>query len=302
MNSYSHQTVLPHEAISGLNVKSDGVYVDGTFGGGGHSKMILEKMSDKGILIIFDKDQEAISIAKDLAKKDARVRINHASFASMYTEIEKLGYLGKVDGILLDLGVSSHQIDTQDRGFSFRFDSELDMRMDQSSGVSAKQWLASVSESELAQVIKEYGQERYYAKIAKAIIAYREKNTLSTTWQLADIIREALPYKNSKKHPATKTFQAIRIVINSELDDLQLMLNDSIDVLSTNGRLVIISFHGLERKIVKDFMQSVTPGNTNILKDTPTTFPLMRRIKSSVKSKDDNPRSQSAIMSVMEKL
>ena len=119
---------------------------------------------------------------------------------------------------------------------------------------------------------------------------------------MADIIREALPYKNSKKHPATKTFQAIRIVINSELDDLQLMLNDSIDVLSTNGRLVIISFHGLERKIVKDFMQSVTPGNTNILKDTPTTFPLMRRIKSSVKSKDDNPRSQSAIMSVMEKL
>lgn len=259
MQTFKHTTVLLDEAVNGLNIRPDGIYIDGTFGRGGHSRLILSQLGPKGQLLAIDRDPQAIAAAESI--DDPRFSIVHGPFSSLAIYVEERGLSGKIDGILLDLGVSSPQLDDAERGFSFMRDGPLDMRMDPTRGQSAAQWLQTADEADIAWVIKNYGEERFGKRIARAIVERnRELPPITRTKELAQIVSEAMPVKDKFKHPATRTFQAIRIWVNSELDEIERALKGSLEVLGTGGRLSIISFHSLEDRIVKRFMRENSRG------------------------------------------
>jgi 16S rRNA (cytosine1402-N4)-methyltransferase len=299
-----HQTVLLNEAVDALITDPSGLYVDGTFGRGGHSALILERLNTDGRLIVIDKDPQAIAAANALAETDSRVRVCHGSFADIATFVDK----ASVSGVLLDLGVSSPQLDQAERGFSFMNDGPLDMRMDTTKGQSAAEWLASASIADVAAALKEYGEERYAKRIASAIVAAAEQGLMTTTKQLSDVVTEANPAWEKHKHPATRSFQGIRIYINRELDDLQDTLAASIDLLVQGGRLVIISFHSLEDRMVKRFFRRQQEGE-KFPRNLPITADMQKSnlkiigkaVKASAEEVENNPRSRSAVMRVAEK-
>jgi 16S rRNA (cytosine1402-N4)-methyltransferase len=302
-----HITVMLNEAVEGLAIKPSGIYVDGTFGRGGHSRKILQKLGAGGRLIAFDRDLAAIASANEI--KDSRFHIVHCHFAGLAEALSEIG-VNKVDGILLDLGISSPQIDVGERGFSFRFDGPLDMRMDQTSGRTAAEFLAEVTEQELGKVIKEYGEERFAKQIARAIVTERAGgNAVATTKHLAKIVADAVPKIEPGQDPATRTFQALRIYLNQELEELSVVLPQCLKILSAEGRLAVISFHSLEDRIVKQFIKGEQdrdnlPANFPVMaKDLPQ--PRMRMIGKAMKPSDEevkrNPRSRSAVLRVAER-
>jgi 16S rRNA (cytosine1402-N4)-methyltransferase len=258
MSSNAHMPVLLGPVLDGLEIKADGNYVDGTFGRGGHSSAILEQLNADGRLLAIDRDPQAIAAVPKALEEDPRFELLRGEIAELSTCIGERELTGRVDGLLLDLGVSSPQLDEAERGFSFLRDGPLDMRMDPDTGVSAAEWLESVEEKKLRRILKIYGEETSAARIARAIVAARENAPIKTTTQLAEIVSSVVPAHTRKKHPATKTFQAIRIFINRELEQLEAALDQSIDVLATGGRLCAISFHSLEDRIVKRFIRNAS--------------------------------------------
>ncbi len=301
-----HQPVLLAEALENLVIKEDGIYLDATFGRGGHAKAILDKLGSQGRLLAVDKDPEAIATGDSWT--DPRFTIWHGSFAECTSYLEEQAVLGKVDGILMDLGVSSPQLDNAERGFSFLRDGPLDMRMDPSHGIDAATWINSASESDIAAVIKSYGEERYARRITRAIVNARQQERITRTGRLAKIIKEAHPKWEEGKHPATRSFQGIRIFINRELDDLKDGLHMSLQALKIGGRLVVISFHSLEDRIVKQFIQQQERGG-ELLPDLPLTEAQIvrqlkrvgRMIKPAAEEMAVNPRARSARLRVAEK-
>lgn len=261
-----HVSVLLEEAVAALNIKPDGVYVDGTFGRGGHARAILARLGNKGRLIAFDKDPAAIAVARTI--QDSRFSVVHAGFVQLKDELGAAG-VEQVDGVLLDLGVSSPQLDEAARGFSFRMEGPLDMRMDTTQGRTAAEWLATVEQRELAEAIAEYGEERFAKQIARAIIAARARGPITTTRMLSKIVAEAVPTREPGQDPATRTFQAIRIYINQELEELSLVLPQIVELLTPGGRLAVISFHSLEDRIVKRFLKSEAQPD-----QLPSKFPI----------------------------
>lgn len=303
-----HQPVLLAEVIDNLSIKADGVYVDATFGRGGHSESILEFLGPTGRLLAMDKDPEAIAYANQHLSSDARFSIHHGSFASLATVLKSQNLYGKVNGILFDLGVSSPQIDNPARGFSFQQSGKLDMRMDLSSGIDAATWIQQVSEEELARVLWEYGEERFSRRIARSIVAIRQETPITTTQQLAEIVSAAIPAWEKGKHPATRSFQAIRIAVNRELDDLKEGLEQALEGLSKYGRLLVISFHSLEDRIVKHFIQHHERGDhfparlpVKHIEYQPKLKRLGRAIQPSVGEVANNPRARSAVLRIAEK-
>lgn len=308
ISSSSHKPVLLHEVENYLAIKKDGIYVDATFGRGGHAEMILENLSDNGILIVIDKDPEAIEFAYKKFANDKRVKIFHGSFVNLAAWVRELGYYGRVDGILLDLGVSSPQLDDSERGFSFMRSGPLDMRMDTTTGMSVAKWLETATVVELTDILKEFGEERFAHKIATAIVTKEAEEKITTTKMLADIVTSALPYREKHKHPATRTFQALRIFINQEIAQLENVLRQTVDILCVGGRLVVISFHSLEDRIVKRFMRLLTHGEA-VLKKIPIVgdsadvrFKLVGKFKPTQLEIAVNPRARSAILRVAEKI
>jgi 16S rRNA (cytosine1402-N4)-methyltransferase len=303
-----HRTVLLEQAVNALaieGVRAGGVYVDGTFGRGGHSRLILERLGPHGRLIAFDKDPQAIATANTIA--DARFEIVHDSFATMAEALEARG-VSQVDGILLDLGISSPQVDDAARGFSFRFDGPLDMRMDTTRGISAAEWLATEAEQTIGKVIKDYGEERFAFQIAKAIAARRAIEPISTTRQLAALVAHAVKTREKGKDPATRTFQAVRIYINKELEELEIGLGAALQKLRPQGRLAVISFHSLEDRIVKRFMASKAnapqPDRRLPIRSVDLPQPelkLVAKLKPSDAEIAANPRARSAIMRIAER-
>lgn len=309
-NELQHRTVLLDEAVDALVTRPDGIYVDGTFGRGGHSRAVLARLAPAGLLIAFDKDPRAIETAQRI--EDARFSIVHDSFASMQGALAARG-IEKVSGVLLDLGVSSPQVDDPERGFSFRADGPLDMRMDPTRGESAAEWLARASLQELTEVIRDYGEERFAFQIAKALVARRAESDrlgpLDTTGELAQIVGHVVKTREKGKDPATRTFQAIRIHVNQELADLQVVLDAALSLLEQGGRLVVISFHSLEDRIVKRFMQAhaSAPAVDRRLPiravDLPS--PPLKVIGRKFPSDAEvvaNPRARSAVMRIAERI
>jgi 16S rRNA (cytosine1402-N4)-methyltransferase len=303
----SHQTVLLEEAVEALRIKADGIYVDGTFGRGGHSRAILARLGSSGKLIALDRDAMAIAAATEIT--DPRLAVFHAQFGAL-REIVRWAGVAHVDGVLLDLGMSSAQLDEADRGFSFRFDGPLDMRMDTSRGQTAAQWLEQSSEREIGEVIKRYGEERFAKQIARAIVAARSRGPVDRTRKLAEIVAKAVPTREPLQDPATRTFQAIRIHVNQELEELAVMLPQCLEVLSDAGRLVVISFHSLEDRIVKQFMRTHSqPGALPArlpLRARELPKPCLRLIGKPVFPSESeiaaNPRARSAVMRVAERI
>jgi 16S rRNA (cytosine1402-N4)-methyltransferase len=309
-NELQHRTVLLEEAVEALVTRADGIYIDGTFGRGGHSRLILSKLGEPGRLIAFDKDPLAIATAAQI--EDTRFSIVHDSFASMREAAAERG-VGRVSGVLLDLGVSSPQVDDPDRGFSFRADGPLDMRMDPTRGESAADWLARATVQELTEVIKDYGEERFAFQIAKALVARRAESDrlgpLVTTGELAQIVGHVVKTREKGKDPATRTFQAIRIHINQELAELQVVLDAALALLEQGGRLVVISFHSLEDRIVKRFMQAHASGPAIDRRlpiravDLPSPpLKLIGRVFASDAEVAANPRARSAVMRIAERV
>jgi len=304
-----HETVLLEPAVEALVSLPDGIYVDGTFGRGGHSLRILQCLSQQGRLLAFDKDPAAVHVARECFAADNRFEIVPRSFADLREVLERRALAGKVSGMLLDLGVSSPQLDDAQRGFSFVSDGPLDMRMNPQEGISAAQWIAEASEQEIADVIYRYGEERFSRRMARAIVARRQVAPITGTLELAEIIKQANPAWEKHKHPATRAFQAIRIHVNRELDDLQSVLSQALEVLRPGGRLVVISFHSLEDRIVKQFINEQARGD-DYPAGVPIQFadlnPRLRKLGKAVKADAGevaaNPRSRSAIMRVAEKL
>lgn len=302
--------MLCDEAIEGLAIVPDGVYVDGTFGRGGHSSVILSKLNSEGRLIVIDRDLQAIECAKQRFGDDPRVTICHASFLELTDCIGKSGYSGKIDGMLFDLGVSSPQLDDASRGFGFSKDGPLDMRMDRSSGLSASEWLAHASEEEIVRVLKKYGEERFATRIARGVLAHMaEHGPIATTAELVDLVVEAIPVKEKNKHPATRTFQAIRIEINGELDQVKSALEQALELLKPGGRLAVISFHSLEDRIVKRFIKEQEKGDKFPAKMPVLTADLnqrMKRVGKQIKAGKDelerNRRARSAVLRIAEKI
>ena len=305
-----HRTVLLDEAIDALNLdegqRADGIYIDGTFGRGGHSRLLLSRLGANGRLVAFDKDPMAIATAEQI--QDPRFSIVHDSFATMGEALRARG-INKVDGILLDLGISSPQVDDAGRGFSFRNDGPLDMRMDTTRGISAAEWIASATEQHLEKVIRDYGEERFAFQIAKAIVARRAVEPISTTRQLAAIVADAVKTREKGKDPATRSFQAIRIFINKELEDLEAGLSAAYDLLAPGARMSVISFHSLEDRIVKQFLASkakvAQPDRRLPIRAVDLPQPLMKlitKIKPSEAEVDANPRARSAVLRVAERL
>ncbi len=304
----AHQTVLLEEAVAALVTDQAGCYIDGTFGRGGHSRKILQALSPQGRLLGIDKDPEAIAVGKALASEDERFEIFHGSFKELDAALSTQAWSG-VTGILLDLGVSSPQLDDPSRGFSFLNDGPLDMRMNTEKGESAAQWLAHAEEKEIAFVLKEYGEERFAKRIARAIVEHREKGIIDTTAKLAQIVADANPAWEKGKNPATRAFQAIRIKVNDELGDLEAVLESASEELKPGGRLVVISFHSLEDRMVKRFMRNKVkgaeppPGVPIRDDEIDRRFALIgKAIKPSKQEVEHNVRSRSAVMRVMEKL
>jgi len=302
-----HATVLLHEAVEALQIKLGGIYVDGTFGRGGHSRLILQRLGQQGRLIALDKDPAAVAAGQQIS--DARFQLVHSDFEAL-TEVLRRLSVGKVDGVLLDLGVSSPQLDDAGRGFSFRFDAPLDMRMDSSRGQTAAEWLASVDESFLGEVIHDYGEERFAKQIARALVAARKEQAILTTRQLSEIIAKVVRTREPGKNPATRTFQAIRIYINRELEELTHILPQCVDCLKPGGRLAVISFHSLEDRIVKRFMRDMAQGDK-----LPMGLPIRaadipagkmklvgKAIYAGAEELAANPRARSAVLRVAERL
>ena len=305
MSQGSHRTVLLREAVSALNVKTDGIYVDGTFGRGGHSQEVLSRLGDRGRLIALDRDPQAVAAAVQM--NDARLTVRRARFSAMTAVLRELAVEG-VDGVLLDLGVSSPQLDQAERGFSFRQDGPLDMRMDPESGPSAADWLMQAPEKEIGGVIKKYGEERFAKQIARAIVKARSQRSLERTGELAEIVAKAIPSREPRQDPATRTFQAIRIFINQELEELEMTLPQCVACLNPGARLVVISFHSLEDRIVKRFMVKLsTPEVPKRLPLRESEMPkgVLRLVGKPVRADEQevatNPRARSAIMRVAER-
>lgn len=307
--SSAHVPVLLEAVITGLNLHDDGLYVDGTFGRGGHSLAILKRLGPTGRLLAIDRDPQAIATAADALKSDPRFELAQGEFSELKEHAIKRNVLGKVDGLLLDLGVSSPQLDEAERGFSFQSDGPLDMRMDPTTGSSAADWLASVKERELRKVLFEFGEERFAARIARAIVAARSLQPIRRTAELAKIVSEAVPSHGQRRHPATKTFQAIRIRINDELQQLESALRASIDLLRPGGRLCVISFHSLEDRRVKRFMRDASrePAPWRGLPEIPQEHrPPFKVIGKMISATDEeigmNVRARSARFRVAERL
>ncbi|MCG9596532.1 16S rRNA (cytosine(1402)-N(4))-methyltransferase RsmH [Vibrio sp. Isolate25] len=312
---FKHISVLLHESIDGLAIKPDGTYIDGTFGRGGHSRQILAQLGENGRLFSIDRDPQAIAEAKTI--DDPRFTIIHGPFSGMATYAEERGLVGQVDGVLLDLGVSSPQLDDAERGFSFMKDGPLDMRMDPTSGIPVSQWLMEADLDDITWVIREFGEDKHARRIAKAIVAYRENEEnepLTRTGQLAKLISDAAPKSfKEKKHPATRSFQAFRIYINSELEEIETALKGAASILAHEGRLSVISFHSLEDRMVKRFIRKESKG-PEVPHGIPMTEaqikalgsanlkPIGKAIKPSKQEIDVNTRSRSSVLRIAEKL
>jgi 16S rRNA (cytosine1402-N4)-methyltransferase len=304
-----HQPVMLVEAIKALNLREDGIYVDATLGRAGHTKAILEQLGPKGRVLALDRDPAAIETATQLSASDPRFIFKSAAFSDVQLFCEEQSVVGRVDGILMDLGVSSPQLDTAERGFSFRLLGPLDMRMDTTQGMTAAEWINSADETEIAFILKEYGEERFHRRIARAIVNARNIEPITTTLQLAEIVSKANPAWEKHKHPATRSFQAIRIWINRELEEVASGLTQGLQILAPKGRLVVISFHSLEDRLVKHFFQKNEQGD-----DVPRHLPLLhyqinqkcRRIGKKMKPSEEevfnNARARSAILRVAEKV
>ena len=306
----THISVLLKESIDALNIRPDGIYVDGTFGRGGHSRAILDQLADNGRLFAIDRDPAAIAEAKSLAD-DQRFHITHHSFSHLIDVCQQQDIVGKVDGLLLDLGVSSPQLDEAERGFSFMRDGPLDMRMDVTQGQTAAEWLATADVEDISWVFKTFGEERRAWRIAQGIVAARDKQALTRTTELANLIAEIAPNREEKKHPATRCFQAIRIYINSELDEVNKALEGALEVLRPGGRLAVISFHSLEDRIVKQFIRKQSKGapipKGLPLRDDQIDLGLkLKSIGKAIKPSDDeiehNVRARSSILRIAERL
>jgi 16S rRNA (cytosine1402-N4)-methyltransferase len=306
-----HITVLLDEAVAALAVRPDGRYLDGTFGRGGHSRLLLEQLGSEGRLLGFDKDPLAIATGQALAAEDGRFVVVQRSFAELGDEVAQRGWTGTLSGILLDLGVSSPQLDDPERGFSFLNDGPLDMRMDPSRGVSAAEWIGQASEEDIARVFKDYGEERFARRMARAVVQRRAEKPFERTADLAKVLTDANPAWEKGKNPATRAFQGLRIYINNELGDLETGLDAALEALEVGGRLVVISFHSLEDRIVKQFMRRHAKGEADQL---PRGLPVMPKPfeprlkligKAQFASETEvraNPRSRSAVMRVAEKV
>lgn len=307
---FAHLSVLLAETVDGLNIRAGGIYIDGTFGRGGHSREVLSRLGTDGRLIAIDRDPQAIKAAEQFAN-DSRFQIVHGGFGQLATYVEELGLVGKIDGVLLDLGVSSPQLDDAERGFSFLRDGPLDMRMDNSQGETAAQWLARAEIEDMAWVFKTYGEERNARHIARCIAADREKTPFTRTKQLADLIARVAKSKERNKHPATRVFQAIRIYINSELEQIDQALEGALKVLAPHGRLSIISFHSLEDRIVKRFIRRHSQGEElphglpvteAQLNKSRTLLPVGKAMKPSDEEIEQNARARSSVLRVAERL
>ncbi|QUJ67097.1 16S rRNA (cytosine(1402)-N(4))-methyltransferase RsmH [Photobacterium sp. GJ3] len=311
---FAHVSVLLHESVDGLAIKPDGIYIDGTFGRGGHSRLILSHLGEQGRLYAIDRDPQAIAEAAKI--DDPRFQIIHGPFSGIAGYMAELGLSGKIDGVLLDLGVSSPQLDDAERGFSFMRDGPLDMRMDPTSGVSAAEWLLTADADDIAWVLKEFGEERFAKRIARGIVEYRsnpENVPLERTTQLAKLIADVSPFRDKHKHPATRSFQAIRIYINSELEEIDTALHGALEVLAPGGRLSVISFHSLEDRMVKRFIRKQSKGP-----DVPAGLPLTedqikalgsadlkpvgKAIKPTAAETQHNPRARSSVLRLAERL
>ena len=301
----SHISVLLHETVDGVLAGRDtGIYVDATFGRGGHTRLLLSKLDQNARVYAFDKDPQALEVAAQLEQEDSRFRIIHASFANIQAELARIG-ITEVDGIMADLGVSSPQLDQAERGFSFMQDGPLDMRMDNSQGPTAAQWLLEIEEEKLANIIYQYGEERYSRRIARAI---KQAGEITTTAQLAEIVKTAHPKWEKHKHPATRSFQAIRIAINKELDDIEKFLPQAVELLKATGQLAVISFHSLEDRLIKQFIQK----ESSLAEDSGWGMPQAQvdtrrlkkvsRVRASEAEIKANPRSRSAWLRVAERL
>ncbi|EPL3989526.1 16S rRNA (cytosine(1402)-N(4))-methyltransferase RsmH [Providencia stuartii] len=304
---FKHVTVLLDEAVNGLNIKPNGIYIDGTFGRGGHSRLILSQLNEQGRLIAIDRDPEAIKAAQEI--DDPRFMIKHGPFSAIAEYVEEEGLVGKIDGVLLDLGVSSPQLDDPERGFSFMRDGPLDMRMDPTKGQSAQQWLMNAQADDIAWVLKTFGEERFAKRIAKAIVERNhnpEETPLTRTRELAELIAKVSPIKERHKHPATRSFQAIRIYINSELEEIEQALEGAVSVLAPEGRLSVISFHSLEDRLVKRFIRQNSKG-PSVPAGIPLTEAQIRelgvaklrevgKMKPSDAEIDENPRARSSVL------
>lgn len=309
VDQVAHKTVLLDEAVAALVTNPDGFYIDGTFGRGGHSAAILAQLTEKGRLLAIDKDPEAQKAAAERFGDDGRFEFIRGSFKDLAAFVADKGLTGEIAGVLLDLGVSSPQLDEGERGFSFMQDGPLDMRMDPDSGVSAAEWLAHADEKDITQVLRDYGEEKFARRMAAAIVAERQQEPIATTARLAAIVSAANPAWEKGKHPATRAFQAIRIYINRELEDLQDLLADVVDVLGGGGRLVVISFHSLEDRIVKRFIRLKEKGapipRGLPVRESDIYRPLKsvgKAIKPSAVECERNIRARSAVMRVAEKV
>lgn len=304
-----HIPVLGEEAVNALAIQRDSIYVDATFGRGGHARRILAQLGKKGKLYAFDKDPEAVAAGKQLEQQDQRFTIIHAGFVTMRQELAQKG-VEKIAGVLFDFGLSSPQLDNASRGFSFRLEAPLDMRMDNSQGLSAKEWLQTVEEEELAKVIRDFGEERYFKRVAHAIVSYRQQKPIETTKELVSVISKVVKVKERGLHPATRTFQAIRIKINQELKEIECVLPEVLDLLSPNGRLVSIAFHSLEDRTVKRFLQEnskpISLPKWVMMKESELGLSPLKILGHPVKASSEevalNPRARSAIMRVAEKV
>ena len=309
LNEYTHKPVLLEEALQALAIRPDGCYVDCTFGRGGHSGAILQRVGERGRLLAFDKDPEAARFAREEFAEEPRFSFHPHSFTRLAGIIEQQGLQGKVDGLLFDLGVSSPQLDDASRGFSFLRDGVLDMRMDPGAGFSAADWINRAGRAEISGVLRRYGEERYAGRIARAITQRRSEQAITTTRELAELIRAAVPGVERNKHPATRSFLAIRIHVNNELEELQAALSQVTSVLRPGGRLAVISFHSGEDRIVKRFIRRQSrpdsyPGYLPVTADQvkPAMRALGRPVKSGQEASRDNPRGRSAILRAAEKL
>jgi 16S rRNA (cytosine1402-N4)-methyltransferase len=304
-----HQPVLLTQVLEALRVKPDGIYIDGTFGRGGHAAALLEELGPDGRLLAFDKDPDALAFAARKFSGEARLLMREGSFGNLATEVSALGWQGQVDGIMFDLGVSSPQLDDADRGFSFQRSGPLDMRMKPQAGASAAEWLAQASEREIADVLWKYGEERFSRRIARAIVNSRDESPITTTLQLAELIASAAPNRERHKHPATRSFQAIRIFINRELEDLEEALPQAVEALAPGGRLAVISFHSLEDRIVKRFIRDQhrgpqLPPDLPVIPEgyAPRLKPVGKQIRAEESEIDANPRARSAVLRVAERV
>ena len=304
-----HIPVLLNEAITGLNIKKNGIYIDGTFGRGGHSKEILKALDEKGHLFAIDRDLQAIDEIDSEFENDLRFELIKDEMSELKNIVKEKSLSGKIDGVIFDLGVSSPQLDQALRGFSFQKDGPLDMRMDTTKGITAAEWLSSVSEDQLRKVLFQYGEEKFSSRIARNIIKNRNTTSLNTTFDLVNIITQALPKMYFKKHPATKTFQAIRIYINDELSQLESALNASFELLRSGGRLCVISFHSLEDRIVKRFIKNASLESKQYrgLPDVPVEFQpklkiIGKAVRASIAEIGMNVRSRSAVLRIAERI